>query len=532
MANVSQKDRLITFFETLSSELDALHGYKPEVQFAVKRLRDRMRKKASIASVGLEDKAFSLFKENNSFVLLRPLTPSDQDVANAREFIQHALWSYSSSLDPEDVQCDLYTPHLFNLWKFGPGASNGVEGTHTAEKISQDMTCTARVEPLVQILRRSNPYLSCFDAANGGGTRVVDGSRMTTVPKNEDTVRVIAIEPSGNMALQLAAGQYLEGVLRNIGLDIRTQQPKNKAAAKAGSLGGFATIDMKSASDLIGRDLVKKLFPYQWWKLLETLRSSHTTLPSGEVLELNMISTMGNGFTFPLMTLILVSLIYAYRCRLEPRSYRCYIDWSKTFVFGDDVIIPENEYIHFTELAISCGFLINHEKSYSAGPFRESCGGDYYRGYDVTPFYVKSLLTDPEIYVAINQTLGWASFHKLPIIRCVRLLVSYLKGPVLFVPEWSDAFAGIRSAQCPRSYKQLSIVAYKKKLKLDFFACMLACGGFLVPVGDDLFYMPRVDKPRYRVVRRRIPLGFLDGSDAILRSESSTSWNSLLVNLL
>jgi hypothetical protein len=40
------------------------------------------------------------------------------------------------------------------------------------------------------------------------------------------------------------------------------------------------------------------------------------------------------------------------------------------------------------------GLKINERKSFSNGFFRESCGGDYYRGYDVTPVYLRHQCRD------------------------------------------------------------------------------------------------------------------------------------------
>jgi hypothetical protein len=58
-------------------------------------------------------------------------------------------------------------------------------------------------------------------------------------------------------------------------------------------------------------------------------------------------------------------------------------------VYGDDIIVP-------TEMATSTmvtletfGLRVNHSKSYCTGFFRESCGGDYYKGVDITPVYCR-----------------------------------------------------------------------------------------------------------------------------------------------
>jgi hypothetical protein len=382
-------------------------------------------------------------------------------------------------------------------------------------------------------LRRLNPYFVAKDGHNGvSGTRQVEGSRLTTVPKNEDTERTIAIEPSGNMCLQLAAGMYLEGALRHIGLDIRNQQQKNIAMAKRGSISGdVATLDLKSASDMISIDLVRALMPSVWFDLLMKLRSPTITVPSdgkagnvGIQVELNMISTMGNGFTFPLMTLVIVSLIYGFRCtRGGPNLY---IDWTNTCVFGDDIIIPSHEYKGFVEVLTKAGLVVNHDKSFSEGSFRESCGGDFLNGVDITPFYVKTLVSEADVYVVINQVMDWSVRHKTRVHQTLSLLRSFIDGKPHLVPEWLNPDQGILTTGCPKRYTYLSKVQEMVRLPqgATHFSFPLAVGGYITPVGDGLFYLPRSNKPlKVKVRRSRLPNGYLDGWDPDYRSQPAAA---------
>jgi hypothetical protein len=338
---------------------------------------------------------------------------------------------------------------------------------------------------------------------------------------------------------------YLEGALRHIGLDIRNQQQKNIAMAKRGSQdGSIATLDLKSASDMISVDLVRALLPCAWFDLLIKLRSPTITVPSDgkagnedRQVELNMISTMGNGFTFPLMTLILVALIYGYRCTRGGPSL--YIDWSNTCVFGDDIIIPTHEYSGFVDVLTKAGLIVNYDKSYSAGSFRESCGGDFLNGVDVTPFYVKSLVAEPDVYVVINQVLAWGEREKLHLHRTLTLLRSFIHGKPHLVPEWLNPDQGILTSGCPRRYTYLSKVQEKCQLskEAEHFSVPLAVGGYIegnfssvtdkvtgrgyrVLVGDEQFFLPRSAKlPRVKVRRSRLPTGYLDGWDPGYRSQ-------------
>ena len=88
---------------------------------------------------------------------------------------------------------------------------------------------------------------------------------------------------------------------------------------------------------------------------------------------------MGNGFTFPLETLIFWALT----------ASACEGDVDSVSVYGDDIICPRERADDVIDTLTMCGFKINLEKSFVEGPFRESCGCDYYKGIDIRPFYKK-----------------------------------------------------------------------------------------------------------------------------------------------
>jgi hypothetical protein len=373
--------------------------------------------------------------------------------------------------------------------------------------------------------------LRSFDGATSkSGVTLLYGSRLTTVPKNEETVRTIAIEPSGNMCMQLAAGRYLEDSLRKIGLDIRTQQSRNRTLACRGSIdGSLCTVDLSSASDLISIDLVRALMPKPWFDLLIDLRSPSMMVGS-EIIDLNMISTMGNGFTFPLMTLILVSLIYAYRCKRGGPTL--YVSWDSTAVFGDDIIVPTHEYEDLVKVLTQAGFIVNHDKSYFLGPFRESCGGDYDEGVDITPFYIRDLHTDSDIYVVINQLLSWSAknlFYPLDTVRC---LISMLRRGPYFVPEWFNPNQGIKTSAVSRTFKYLHSEPIERAYSGPF-SMMLACGGYLSEgKGPSLVYTPRSKRIKVMTRVSRLPRGYLDGADPTFRSVAESAWVATVVALV
>lgn len=428
-----EKSALCSFQSVL--KLDLLGTtYDECIQYAVDRQLQRYSKKYRICDNNLRDVALADFISNNKIAGSTVSTLCGEDLNNARLFISRALEIFTRvhTLTP---QCNLDLGLLLSLWKFGPGASVGTRSTHFCDKIRDDkITATSRVIHLHKQLRLLNHHLRFIDETQTGpSVVVVNGSNLTTVPKNDKTDRTIGTEPLANMALQLAAGSYIEGALRSVGLDISEQEPKNKALAYKGSLdGSLATIDLKAASDMITFSLIDQLWPREWCYLFRMLRSEETNIRCGSVhdgtYKLNMVSTMGNGFTFPMMTLTLLALVYSTMCKHRRTRGFC-LNYNEVGVYGDDIIVPSACYADMLHMLTSAGLIVNEDKSYVSGAFRESCGGDYYMGYDVTPFYVKSLQTDAEVYVAINQVLNWASKHRVSCFHTLGFLLSLLRVP-------------------------------------------------------------------------------------------------------
>lgn len=497
--------RFAAFLDQLTSEVKSRRQLNDFQQFSADRLLLRPLKRAeALGDVDLLEKSSveEFFARNSS---VRTPNLSSFEISSMREFISNMLWRQSTALGCVIPQTAYDLDFLDHFWRYGPGASNGVHGTHTAEKIYQPMACTAAAEPYVLALRRAHPYLSQH-AHNDRGCAVVDGSKLATVPKNESVRRVIAVEPCGNMVLQLSVGRFLEDALRRVGTDISNQQVKNQQLAKRGSIdGSLATIDFSGASDSISNQLVELLLPKELYSVLRTIRSPVTNY-KGDQRDLNMISMMGNGFTFPLMTMLLLSAVYH-----VTGGQRRWIDYKTVGVFGDDVILPTRHATAFIDLATRMGFDVNQSKSFTSGPFRESCGGDFYKGYDCTPFYVKSLATDSSLFVALNQVLRWSSKHDVCTVQTLRLLKSFLKGKAHLIPQWMDPSYGVQTLSVPRRFSYLHSELQSKILKDEYFLMTLACGGYVTSSKKGALYTPREARRQYRVRRSRIPQGYVDG---------------------
>lgn len=205
-------------------------------------------------------------------------------------------------------------------------------------------------------------------------------NRVEFVPKSWKTDRGIACEPEGGLVLQLAFDTYVKTRLKRRGIDLGSQT-RNSQLAKIGSIfGSYATIDLSMASDTLSRACVEWLIPYEWLAFLKSVRSPMYRHPDGTIREYAKFSSMGNGATFTLET-----LIFAAACRAVGSNLHC--------VYGDDIVIETELVPDLLKLLKFLGFVPNVDKShYSLGsPFRESCGGNYHSGTNVTPFYFRHM---------------------------------------------------------------------------------------------------------------------------------------------
>lgn len=208
----------------------------------------------------------------------------------------------------------------------------------------------------------------------------VRGNRFASVPKDATKNRGICTEPGLNVWAQLALGECMKQRLLRRGLDLEEGQDFHRRMAKEASRDGHhATLDLSNASDTICKELVRLLLPSDWYGVLDDLRSPETMI-QGRWVVLEKFSSMGNGCTFELETLVFASLAHAMGGRVGFDSW----------VYGDDMIVPSRLAASLVKLLQLSGFTINQKKSYLDGSFRESCGGDYLNGADVRPYFLEN----------------------------------------------------------------------------------------------------------------------------------------------
>jgi hypothetical protein len=253
------------------------------------------------------------------------------------------------------------------------------------------------------------------------------GARVVLVPKDSRGPRLISAEPREFMYIQqgvlpelVSAVERYENVRRQVSI---IDQSRNQYLALLGSqTGSHASLDLQEASDRHSWWLVTRLFPSNWVEALDSCRSEYTVMPNGDEIPLTKFAPMGSACCFPVMAIVLWALSNAARKDWSERRFAALFDQSNNTkalpeglaslggpvkvqdvcVFGDDIIV-ETDHVGVTVALLELvGFRVNKNKSFTKGPFRESCGGDYFVGYNVTPVRVKSVLRGDSIDVVFQ----------------------------------------------------------------------------------------------------------------------------------
>lgn len=220
----------------------------------------------------------------------------------------------------------------------------------------------------------------------------MDFSRFCCVPKDANRLRGINIEPNHKIFQQMAVAQAIvDAVGRSRWtrdrIYFQDQSVNASQALKASIDRQLATIDFKDASDRISMELVRVLFEGTSLYRDLAIHRSQNILINQEKLRVLKFGAMGNGFTFPVMSLVFFSLVEAVK-----REFCPHLPWhTRPYVFGDDVLVDKAVLRPLTRVCNLLGLRINKDKTFVNGPFRESCGTDAFNGWVVTPFRLSAL---------------------------------------------------------------------------------------------------------------------------------------------
>lgn len=204
-----------------------------------------------------------------------------------------------------------------------------------------------------------------------------DSLNLVLVPKSWKTHRPIT--PLSNVGLfySYGIGACVSERLREHGLDIRYLQKRHQSLARRfSSSRSHVTADLSSASDSLRSSILNAVLPREWYNVIKPTFIHHVLI-DGVDHYTESVLPMGNGATFPVETLVFYCLIRAVGRLAEVNG-----TYS---VYGDDLIYPTRIHSYVCGIFHDLGIGVNSEKTFVRSHFRESCGGDYYHGFDVRP---------------------------------------------------------------------------------------------------------------------------------------------------
>jgi len=259
---------------------------------------------------------------------------------------------------------------------------------------------------------------------------------LSLVPKKFDSLRAITPNTTIGNFRSKGLGVMIERRLRRARYDIRRLQQRHGVLARRASVrGDLVTCDQSLASDNITCLLTGTILPPEWYEQLILGRIGLIQLPNGQIVETETIGMMGVGWTFPLQTLIFLSLLKA----IDRVFYR---GGSIISAYGDDLIYSKRLHRYVEEIFPQLGLIINREKTFSDGKFRESCGYDFFAGVDVRPFqpktetapHVPRITYEAVLYKTINGLLRRWAHEEIP--RTLSFLIDEIEqmSPVYRVP--------------------------------------------------------------------------------------------------
>jgi len=253
-------------------------------------------------------------------------------------------------------------------------------------------------------------------------------ARISLVPKDSRGPRLICIHPAEAIWIQQSARFSLETAISRpwhkrshrfegglphpcgkIAFDDQTVN--QKLALKASSDKMNATLDLKEASDRIPNSLVEFLFDSEY-RYIGCSRATKIFYKNKVLIEdYAGYAPMGNATTFPVESLVFWALSTAaimestedaaiatahsvvkaggsfYDSLSKDKYLRKWNRLSSTscYVFGDDIIVPSQFLDVVKNVLTMNNLIVNSQKTFSRGSFRESCGMDAYRGIQVSP---------------------------------------------------------------------------------------------------------------------------------------------------
>lgn len=271
---------------------------------------------------------------------------------------------------------------------------------------------------------------------------------LINVPKSWKTYRTITPLTLLSLFYSYGVGKQVTERLQKAGLDIRKLQHRHRKLVKQFSMSRtHATADLSAASDSLTSEILNRILPRPWYVALKKAMTHQVVYNlAGKTVQAytESVLPMGNGFTFPVETLIFYCIIKAIGDLAEVGGLFS--------VYGDDLIYPSRLHKYVVGIFPHLKLVLNLDKTFVSYPFRESCGSDYYRGCDVRPFFLqgeRELLTRTQYLAFLYKTYNgltrrWDEDEIRSTLRYLLIEIASVTSSILRVPPGFPDTAGIK----------------------------------------------------------------------------------------
>jgi hypothetical protein len=240
-------------------------------------------------------------------------------------------------------------------------------------------------------------------------------AKFQAVPKNYKIDRGICMEPpyqqfKQKLLADLLVKRYTANAEEFPGIELSKPEYNRLAAMQGSCDGSLVTIDLSNASDAISTLDVLSLFPDS---LIDSYLDSRSTIieydidPKGKSKKKStgkvrsyFGATMGQGETPILQSILNLGICYlaSYYNWIysgeSPELWRSKDQGRNIYVYNDDIIVSDTIAETVLDLLTIFGYQVNENKTFTGFDltdfvltYRESCGGEFVCGYDISQQY-------------------------------------------------------------------------------------------------------------------------------------------------
>lgn len=264
-------------------------------------------------------------------------------------------------------------------------------------------------------------------------------SKLIAVPKDYSKPRLIASEPVCHQWCQQITLQWLSERIKGTKLgnfiDFQNQRFSHDLVVRSSVDKSLATVDLSSASDRLTCWSVERMFRKNF-TVLSALNAHRSRIITNSItnkadIPLRKFASQGTAVTFPIQSIFFLCCVLASLGCNKLRDSDDFI--GQVRVYGDDIIIPVHGLDTLKSLLTYLQLKVNPKKTFSKGNFRESCGLDAYKGYDITPCKPKTLTCrGPESQLALVDSSN--NLFKKGFWRTAEILQSIATEKYLILP--------------------------------------------------------------------------------------------------